>query len=136
VCSAKPVNLTTTAAMLFSLVATGAVAFQLALAFGAPWGSYAMAGKFPGRLPAPMRAAAVIQAAVLALLASIVLSRAGVAFASIAESLPWLIWLPVAFSAVSLVLNAITPSAAERRLWVPVAIVLLVSSLTVALTAA
>ena len=50
----RPLNLTATAAVLFTLVTTGAVAFQVALSLGAPWGSYAMAGKFPGRLPTPM----------------------------------------------------------------------------------
>jgi hypothetical protein len=126
---------TTLAALIFVIVTAGAVAFQVALAVGAPWGSYAMAGRFPGRLPAPMRVAAVVQAAVLALLALIVVSEAGLAVPSISETFPWLIWLPVAFSAVSLILNAITPSAGERRLWVPVALVLLASSLTVALAA-
>jgi hypothetical protein len=126
---------TTLAALIFAIVTAGAVAFQVALALGAPWGSYAMAGRFPGRLPAPMRAAAVVQAAVLALLALIVVSEAGLAVPSISETFPWLIWLPVAFSAVSLILNAITPSAGERRLWVPVALVLLASSFIVALTA-
>ena len=38
-------------------------------------------------------------------------------------------------TAISLVLNLITPSAPERRIWAPVAAVLLVTSLTVALTA-
>ena len=38
----------------------------------------------------------------------------------------------VAFAAVSLVLNLITPSAGERMLWAPVALVLLVCSLLVA----
>jgi hypothetical protein len=33
---------------------------------------------------------------------------------------------------VSLVLNAITPSAGERRIWVPVALALLATSLVVA----
>lgn len=128
-------NLTTAGGVVFAIVTAGAIAFQVALALGAPWGSYAMAGKFPGRLPTPMRAAALVQALVLGLLAVIVVSRAGLALQSIAQTFPWLIWLPVAFSAVSLVLNAITPSAGERRLWVPVALVMLVSGLTVALTA-
>ena len=65
----------------------------------------------------------------------IVVSGAHLALPSIAAMLPGLIWLPVAFSAVSLVLNAITPSTGERRVWVPVALVMLVSSLIVALTA-
>lgn len=52
-----------------------------------------------------------------------------------AVALPWLVWLAVVVSAVALVLNAISRSAGERRVWVPVAIALLASSLLVALNA-
>jgi hypothetical protein len=62
-----------------------------------------------------------------------VLSDAGVAVPDIAAEFPWLIWVPVAVSALAVVLNAISRSAGERRIWVPVAVVLLVSSLVVAL---
>lgn len=54
---------------------------------------------------------------------------------SMARTLPWLIWLVVAFSGLSLVLNAITPSAGERGIWVPLALTMLISSLAVALAA-
>ena len=40
--------MTPIAAIIFSVVAGGAVACQIALALGAPWGSYAMSGKHPG----------------------------------------------------------------------------------------
>ncbi|HEX5823322.1 MAG TPA: hypothetical protein VFY18_02580 [Candidatus Limnocylindrales bacterium] len=123
----------TAAALIFTLVAAGAVAFQLGLALGAPWGSYAMAGRHPGAFPPRLRVAAAVQAALLAFLAIVVLSDAGVALPSIAQAAPWLIWAPVVFSAVSLVLNGITPSAGERRIWVPVALVMLASSLVVAI---
>ena len=124
----------TAAALIFTLVAAGAVAFQLGLALGAPWGAYAMAGRYPGAFPPRLRVAAAVQAVLLAFLAIVVLSDAGVALSGIAQAAPWLIWAPVAFSAVSLVLNVITPSAGERRIWVPVALVMLASSLVVAFT--
>lgn len=127
--------MTTVAAVVFALVTTGIIAFQLALALGAPWGSYAMGGKFPGRYPTPMRVAAVAQAALLGLLAVIVLSKAELVLPSVSRALPSLIWLAVAFSALSVVLNAITPSSGERKLWVPVAVVMLITSLAVALSA-
>lgn len=47
----------------------------------------------------------------------------------------WLIWLPVGVSALAVLLNLVTPSAGERRIWVPVSLVLLASSLVVALAA-
>ena len=123
------------AASLFALVIAGAVAFQLALAAGAPWGAYAMGGAFSGRFPPRMRVAAIVQAMVLTVLAVIVVSHAGLAGASVAEAAPWLVWLAVAVSAASLVLNAISPSAGERRIWVPVAIVLTLTSLVVGVSA-
>ena len=43
------------------------------------------------------------------------------------------VWVPVAVSAVAVALNAISKSAGERRIWVPVAAALLISSLIVAL---
>ncbi len=127
--------MTTVAAIIFAVVTAGVIVFQIGLALGAPWGAYAMGGRFPGRYPAGMRVAAVVQAVALAVLAVIVLSRAGLVLASLSQTFPWLVWVAVAFSAVSVVLNLITPSAGERRIWAPVGAVLLASSLTVALTA-
>ena len=126
--------MTVAAAVVFAVAVAGIIAFQIALALGAPWGAYAMGGQFQGRYPPAMRVAAVGQALLLALAGLIVLSSAGLVAPSVAEAFPWLIWLVVAFSGVSVVLNAITPSAGERRIWVPVAIVMLVSSLTVAIS--
>ena len=121
------------AAAVFALVAIGAIGFQLALALGAPWGAYAMGGKYPGRFPAPMRIAAVVQALILAGLAGVVLARAGLALEAWGSAASWLIWVVVGFSAVSLVLNSVTTSRGERLVWVPVAVVMLASSLVVAL---
>jgi len=118
---------------VFTVVAVGAVVFQLLLALGAPFGAYAMGGKFPGRFPAAMRVAAVLQAMILGLLAAVVAARAGLALESWGPASSWLVWVVVAFSGVSLVMNSITPSAGERRIWVPVAVVMLGSSLVVAL---
>lgn len=127
--------MTTIAAIVFGLAIVGIVGFQIALALGAPWGAWAMGGAFPGRYPPRMRVAAIVQAVVLALVGVVVLAHAGLFLPGIADALPWLVWVAVVLSGVSLVLNAITPSAGERRLWVPVAVVMLVSSLVVALTA-
>ena len=43
--------MTAIAGIIFGVVAGGVVAFQLALAAGAPWGTYAMGGAYAGRLP-------------------------------------------------------------------------------------
>src|SRR5688500_16313683 len=44
-----------------------------------------------------------------------------------------LIWIVVVFAAVSFVLNLITPSVGERVIWAPVALILLITSVVVAL---
>ena len=122
------------AAIVFSVVTAGAVAFQIGLALGAPWGAYAMGGAVPGRFPPRLRVAAAAQAVLLTAFIAIVLSSAGLVTLPLLTDLPSLIWLVVAFSALSLVLNAISRSPGERRIWVPVALVMLGSSLVVAVS--
>ena len=126
-------DVTTIAALAFAVCAGVVAGFQLALALGAPWGRFAMGGAVPGRLPPPMRVAAAVQGVLIALLAVAVLSAAGLVLPDLAVTFPWLVWVAVAVSALAVVLNAISRSAGERRLWVPVACVLLVSSVVVAL---
>ena len=120
-----------TAAIIYAVASMGVLLFQVALALGAPWGAYAMGGAYPGQFPPVMRVAALVQALLLLLMAGIVLSRGGVALRRWSRISRWLIWVVVAFAAVSFVLNLITPSAGERMLWAPVAFVLFVSSLVV-----
>ena len=125
----------TVAAVAYALLVAGVVAFQVALALGAPWGAYAMGGAVSGRFPAPLRVAALVQAVLLALTAGVVLSRAGVALPQWSDAARVLIWLVVAVALVATVLNAISRSAGERRLWVPVTVAMLACSLVVALAA-
>ena len=119
------------AAFVYVGVSLVIIAFQLALAAGAPWGEFAMGGAYPGQFPPELRVAAVVQAVILALLALVVLARAGVMLPTWSKASRWLVWVAVVFSALSLVLNTITPSARERMFWAPVALVLLVCSVTV-----
>ena len=122
------------AAIIYALVSLIVVAFQIALAAGAPWGVYAMGGAFPGQFPPALRVAAIIQAVLLVGLAAVVMARAGLALPRWSRASRWLVWVVVAFAAVSLILNLITPSAGERALWAPTALLLLISSATVALS--
>lgn len=129
-------TITRVAAILYAIVSLGVVAFQIALAVGAPWGAYAMGGAFPGQFPPALRAAALVQAAILVGWAAVVLARAGLILPGWSRVSRWLIWVVVAFAAVSLVLNLITPSAGERAIWAPTALILLVSSAIVAFSGA
>jgi hypothetical protein len=124
--------ITQVAAVIFAVVAFGVIGFQIALALGAPWGRFAMGGAFPGRFPPPLRIAALVQALVVAALAIVVLSAAGLVASDLVVRFPWLPWIPVAFSGLALILNGISRSPGERRVWVPVTLVMLVSSLVVA----
>lgn len=121
------------AAHIFTGLIAVLALFQLALAAGAPWGSLAMGGRFPGRFPPSMRLAAVVQVAIYALMGAIVLSRAGLVLSDWYAISRTAVWVVVGLMGVAIVLNFITPSRWERRLWAPVAILMFASSLTVAL---
>jgi hypothetical protein len=121
------------AALLYAVISAGVVAFQIALAAGAPWGAYAMGGASPGQFPPALRIGALVQAALIVGMAAIVMSRAGLILAGWSRVTRWLVWVVVAVTAVSLVLNLITPSAGERALWAPVLLLLLASSAVVAI---
>ncbi|HSL28117.1 MAG TPA: hypothetical protein VK900_02860 [Anaerolineales bacterium] len=125
-------NLKRNAAILYAILSLIIIAFQIALAAGAPWGEFAMGGAFPGQFPPELRVAALVQAALLAGMAAVVLARAEVIRPGWRRASRWLIWFVVAFSALSFVLNLITPSAGERLIWAPTAFLLLLSSAIVA----
>jgi len=128
-------DLQAVAAVLFAAVTALVVAFQLALALGAEWGSYAMGGAFPGKYPPGMRVAALAQAVILAAVALVVLSAAGVVAAPWGATPSWAVWAIAGLLGVGLVLNLITPSAGERRIWAPTVGVMLACALVVAVGA-
>jgi hypothetical protein len=121
------------AAYLYTVLTGAVIVFQLALAGGASWGSYAMGGTVSGSFPAALRVMAVVQAILLAVFAAVVLSRAGIALARWSRLSRWAAWIVAAFGLAGLVLNLITPSSGERMVWAPVAFLMLASSLTVAI---
>ena len=122
----------TTAAYIFSFFAAIVMLFQLALALGAPWGEMAMGGKYPGRFPPKLRVGAIMQMLLLAFFGLVVLTRAGLIFSDFLEVSKSAIWFVVVMCVVSAILNIITPSKKERKLWSPVTIVLAVCALIVA----
>jgi len=122
----------TLAAYLFAILAAFLALFQLALAAGAPWGHLTQGGNHPGRLPPANRAMAAASVVLTAAFAGIVLSRAGALVPDWqVASRPWA-WGVVGLSALSLLANAASRSRAERRLWLPVALVMLITSVVVA----
>ncbi len=121
------------AAWIFAAVLAVLVLFQLALAGGAPWGALAMGGRYPGRFPPQMRVAALVQIVIYGLMGVVVFVRAGLVLPDMFEASRIAIWVVVALMGVAVVLNLITPSKWERRIWAPVAIVLFAAGLRVAL---
>lgn len=118
-------------AFAYVFLVTVVVAFQVALALGAPWGAYAMGGSMPGRLPLNGRVASLVQAAFLTFTALVVLSRAGLALQGMSSASHWLVWMVVGLLTLSLVGNLLSKSAGERKLWVPVLILMLMASVAV-----
>ena len=126
--------MTNLAAGTFAALVGVVVLFQIALIGGAPWGHLTMGGQHTGKLPSRLLLAVALQALILLALAAIVLARAGVAFPQLASPSRGVVWLAVLVSGLSLVLNLVTRSKWESRIWAPVTLLMLVSSLMVALT--
>lgn len=124
----------TVAAYIFVAGTLVVVLFQIALAAGAPWGDLAWGGRFPGTLPTPMRAASAVSIVALLAFAAIVLIRARLFARSFYGASRRLIWIVVAYFAIGIVLNALTPSTAERAIWLPITILLGLCSIVVATT--
>lgn len=108
--------------------------FQLALVLGAPLGEYAFGGRNTGRLPVSFRIGSAISTVVYLAIAGHYLAQIGVFQPLLDEPLNGYVnWALVGLNILSLALNAVSRSRAERRLWVPVILLLLSCSVIVAL---
>lgn len=122
---------TTIAAYVFNTAVVVVILFQLALAFGAPWGELTWGGRYPGTLPAYMRGVCILSALLLLMFALVVSVRGGLFLSNWRRTSNKLIWVVVAYCALNVIANSITPSYWERALWLPVALLLLVSCIVV-----
>ncbi len=122
------------AAHIFTFLVVIVVAFQMALAAGLPWGHLTWGGRFPGQLPGRMRGAAIFSAVLLVVFAVIVQARAGVILPQWQGLSKVLIWFVVAYCALGVVMNGVTPSKWERIVWLPVVLAMLVCSFIVAMS--
>lgn len=112
---------------VFCLMILGVISFQIALILGAPWGRITQGGQIEGPLPRSGRFLATASIAILVGMALAILSAQGrwPGWPS------WTGWAAVAVNALSMVLNWITPSAAERKLWGPIMTVMFVLAFAV-----
>jgi len=112
----------TTAAFIAVALLALVGAFQVALAFGAPWGEAAWGGRNPGVLPGRIRVASAIAALLYPLLALVVLASAGVVEASWRPGTGRVpMWILTGFFALGAVANFASRSPKERW-WGPVSL--------------
>lgn len=108
--------------------------FQVALAAGAPWGRAAWGGAHEGRLPAGLRIASGVAALVWIAGALVVLGRVGYEVSALALSVTrWGTWVLFGLLVLGAVMNLASRSRWERFLWSPIAALLAVLCLMVAL---
>ncbi|MEQ8477799.1 hypothetical protein [Fulvivirga sp.] len=125
--------LETVAAIIFTILTVIVIIFQGCLAAGVPWGKASMGGKYPGRYPPKMRIVAVLNMLILAFIAAVVLSEANLMFPQLNAISGIGIWVVVVFFVIGTIMNTITPSKIER-IWAPVALIQLITSLIVAIS--
>jgi hypothetical protein len=110
--------------------------FQFALALGAPLGRAAWGGTNV-RLPNRLRVASLISAGVWVVAALLILGRTGYRVSPVhADFARWGTFVLIGILTLSGIMNTISPSKWERFLWGPVALILAVLCLFVALGAA
>jgi hypothetical protein len=118
-----------TAAILYGMVVAGVIVFQFCLIAGAPWGPLTQGGRHEGALPVAGRVAAALSVLLLVCMGAGIASAAG-----ITPNWPmWTAYAALAAQAMSTILNWITPSLAERRLWGPITAVMLALAASVVL---
>lgn len=108
--------------------------FQLAIVFGAPLGEYSYGGRTVGKLPSRYRLSSLISFGLTLAIAGHYLAFIGVFEPIVDQQLFTILnWAFVAFSAMAALLNNITKSQKEKRLWGGVTLAMFLASIIVAL---
>ena len=103
-------------ALFYIFITSIVIVFQLALAFGAPWGEFTQGGRFKGTLPVSGRILAALSIPVLIFMGCSIASAAGLIF----EWYRWTAYVTIGIQGLTAIFNFITPSLKERHLWGPV----------------
>ena len=107
--------------------------FQLALVTGAPLGKFAWGGGHTV-LPAKLRIGSITSIILYGIFAVIILNKAGVIHVISSQSLAnAAMWVLTAYMSVGVLMNAISRSKPERSLMTPVALILAILCLYIAL---
>ena len=119
--------------LIFVVLTALTIGFQLALVAGKSWGHLTQGGRVVGVLPRSGRIVAGVSAVVLMGFIVIILTRSGHILAEYHSVSVTATWVVVAYLALGLVMNLITPSKQERNLWAPVNAVMLACAVAIAL---
>lgn len=117
--------------LAFAIVMSIAILFQVALILGAPWGHLTLGGQWSGALPLKIRFIPVVSIILLLAMVRIGLGASGL---RTQWGPRWLIWPVCAYMAVGIAVHIVTPSAAERMLWLPILILLFGLALRIAIS--
>lgn len=116
--------------LVFSTIATAL--FQFALVLGAPMGEFAFGGQDPV-LPAQYRFSAAVSGLVMLAIAGHYIAQLGWLSPLLDADLNAIVnWVLVAFFAFSALMNNLTRSQKEKRLWGGTTIAMLLASVIVA----
>ncbi|KAI8894519.1 hypothetical protein BC833DRAFT_623879 [Globomyces pollinis-pini] len=126
-------TVTLVSSILFIICTSIVCLFHLALTFGAPWGSVAMGGKYPGVLPMKIRLAILVNQVIYIFFGIVILSRAELILPGFLPASRIIIWIINAFLLLGLFMNMITPSKWERIIWVPILLIMNISCLLIAI---
>ena len=111
-----------TSALIYFTICLSVVLFHVCMIAGAPWGRLTQGGANAGKLPARGRIAAGFAALLMLAMGLSMISAAG-----FTPNWPiWTGWTTLALTVISVIANLATPSIAERKLWGPVTIIMLV----------
>lgn len=106
--------------------------FQFALAAGVPWGKAAYGGANQV-LPLRLRLTSGMAVAIWGVSLLLVIQRyrgEGLAFLN-ANNVTLMLWIVVAYLTLGVLMNAISPSELERKIWTPATLVGLVATASV-----
>jgi hypothetical protein len=120
----------TTITIIYLLLILFTLLFQLGLILGRPWGEWTMGGYNKGVLPTKLRIAPFISILILSFFALFIIDTTKIL--AIGINFPEFInWFIISFNVLAVIANSITKSEKERKLWQPITIFMLGSSLVV-----
>ena len=110
------------------------IAFQVAIALGAPLGKYAYGGQNIGRLPNKLRITSVISVLVLLAIQGHLITQVGI-FPELLSADQGKIanYAILAFFAIGTLVNLVSRSKAERNIWTPFGLVATMLSVLITL---